>query len=104
MGDNPVYQHSEGTPSITPQNPITTNIQDIDKSSNRDRSEPPPDREFHNPIYGEQEKENVYAVPDLGSAPQHKFDNPIYGDITDQTMYAMLSVENGATSEVANKN
>ena len=102
---NPVCEHSEGLTSTTPQNPITSNTQDINKSFIRDRSESPQNRELHNPIYGEQEKtsENVYAVPGLGSAPHHKFDNPIYGDITDQTMYAMLSVANGATIEIAIK-
>ena len=61
-------------------------IWDTGQSSNGGRSGSAPDREFDNPIYGKQERENVYTIPDLeigtGSTPYHKFDNPIYGDET----------------------
>ena len=85
-GDNPVYE--EMITSTTPQN-ATDNIIITNKSFNRDMSESAPNREFDNPIYGKEERQNVYSVPDLdtyqivtGSTPYHKFDNPIYGDET----------------------
>ena len=75
------------------------------QSSYRDRSESPPGRELENPIYGhgKQEKEIVYAVPDLGSTSQHMFDNPIYADITNQTTGTLPSVANSAITEIASQ-
>ena len=62
---------------------------DTSQPSNGGRSGSAPGREFDNPIYGNQDRENVYSVPDLdtsqigtGSTSDHKFDNPIYGDET----------------------
>ena len=109
-GDNPVYELNEGITSTAPQHP-TANIRDTSQSFNRDRSESAPDREFDNPIYGMEGRENVYSDLDLdtnqteigtGSTLHHKFDNPVYGGITDKTTYSMLSVANDATTEIAN--
>ena len=94
--------HSDALPGddtfhefTTPLNPINTNLQDTKQYSYRDRSESPPGREFDNPTYGHgnQEKEIVYAVPDMGSTTHHMFDNPVYGDTTDQAPCTMLSVQ-----------
>ena len=99
-GDNPVYElDGNTTTAITLGNP-SAQVQDTNQSLNRARirSESAPDREFDNPIYGKDERENVYSDPDTnqigtgtGSTPYHKFENPLYGDVADDSAYSVLS-------------
>ena len=103
-GDNPVY--GVGYRAITNGSPLqtmaVTPVRYTKKvSSNRDRAESVPEREFDNPIYDENETcRNVYAdlrdhhylssgQSESGAAPDHELNNPIYGAESDETAYPM---------------